>query len=133
MSYCSAFQVDINIFLRDINARNDAYTLSRCAFIEHRTSKQTKRNLKRRIDHRRLGRECFIQYACVDQSSSSVSCYRVLNERTIAVTKIPQHVTKYELHSVFENGVIMRYCPVRIASQRGKAPSNFESNKLETG
>ena len=97
----------------------------RYAFVVHRTSQEAKHNLQQYTDSHILGPECRIEYA---RNCLAVSNDQEDFERTkVMVSQIPNNVCENELHHLFVNCRVIKYCPARtvhVATTTAKTEHN---------
>ncbi|CAF1328965.1 unnamed protein product [Adineta steineri] len=106
-------------------------TYLKYAFIEHRTIKEAECNFKRSLNYLLFGSKCYMKYT--GDSSSLPIGYRFDNERTIVVKNIPQNVTEDDLHQLFINCSISKYCPSRIVHHRTLSAPIMNKTKTLSG
>ena len=102
--------------------------LFRYAFIVYKTAKEAKRNFLRSINYILFGPDCHVKYAgnspCLPvRSQLSV-------ERTIVVKSIPENISEDDIHRLFKNCHIWKYCPASIVPRT--TTSAGVANKTKT-
>lgn len=102
--------------------------LFRYAFIVYKTAKEAKRNFLRPINYILFGPDCHVRYAgdspCLPIRS------QLSDERTIVVRSIPENTSEDDIHRLFNNSHIWKYCPARTVYRT--ATSADVSNKTKT-
>ena len=83
----------------------------RYAFVVYKTAKEAKRNFLRPINYILLGPDCHVKYA--GDSPCLPVGYQLCDERTIVVKSIPENTSEDDLHRLFPNCHIWKYCPAR--------------------
>lgn len=100
-------------------------SLFRYAFVVHRTSRDATRNLQGPIDYFTLGPECRLEYARNSLARSSEQ--GDIDRKKLIVTGIPENVCENDLHHLFFNCRIIKYCPARTVHR-----TITERNKEDT-
>jgi hypothetical protein len=109
----------------------DSIFFNRYAFVLHRTPREAERNLRRPINFHLLGHKCRVEYA--NDSSALSNNHQSFGNRKLMVARIPQNVTEIELHHLFVNCHLLKYCPARIVHSGATTTKMKNNSKIIWG